>query len=52
MSKDTFAAVTAIQQEVHAMLQLPAEELSKLSHLEVQLEWKPVLSVKLHPKNS
>ena len=52
MSKDTFAAVTATQQEVHAMLQLPAEELSKLSHLEVQLEWKPVLSVKLHPKNS
>ena len=52
MSKDTFAAVTAIQQEIHAMLQLPAEDLSKLSHFELQLEWKPVLSVNLYPKNS
>ena len=52
LSKDTFAAVTAIQQEIHAMLQLPAEDLSKLSHLEVQLDWKPVLSVNLYPKNS
>jgi len=52
MSKDTFAAVTAIQQEIHAMLQLPAEDLSKLSHFELQLDWKPVLSVNLYPKNS
>ena len=52
MSKDTFAAVTAIQQEVHAMLQLPAEDLNKVSRLELQLDWKPVLTVNIHPKNS
>ena len=50
MSKDTFAAVTAIQQEIHAMLQLPAEDLSKLSRLELQLDWKPVLTARLYPK--
>ncbi|WP_374283548.1 hypothetical protein [Desulfovibrio sp.] len=52
MSKDTFAAVTAIQQEIHAMLQLPAEDLNKVSRLELQLDWKPVLTVNIHPKNS
>ena len=51
MSKDTFAAVTAIQQEIHAMLQLPAEDLNKVSRLELQLDWKPVLTVNIHPKN-
>lgn len=50
MSKDTFAAVTAIQQEIHAMLQLPAEDLSKLSHFELQLDWKPVLTSRIYPK--
>ena len=50
--KDTFAAVTAIQQEIHAMLQLPAEDLNKVSRLELQLDWKPVLTVNIHPKNS
>ena len=52
MSKDTFAAVTAIQQEIHAMLQLPAEDLNKVSRLGLQLDWKPVLTVNIHPKNS
>lgn len=52
MTKDTLAAVTAVQREISAMLQLPAEELSKLSHLELQLDWKPVLTVNLYPKNS
>ena len=52
MSKDTFAAVTAIQQEIHAMLQLPAEDLNKVSRLELQLDWKPVLTVRVSPKKS
>ena len=52
LSKDTFAAVTAIQQEIHAMLQLPAEDLSKLSRLELQLDWKPVLTTRVYPKKS
>ena len=52
MSKDTFAAVTAIQQEIHAMLQLPTEDLNKVARLELQLDWKPVLTVNIHPKNS
>ena len=52
MSKDTFAAVTAIQQEIHAMLQLPAEDLNKVSRLELQLDWKHLLTVNIHPKNS
>lgn len=51
MSKDTFAAVTAIQQEIHAMLQLPTEDLNKVARLELQLDWKPVLTVNIHPKN-
>ena len=52
MSKDTFAAVTAIQQEIHAMLQLPAEDLNKVSRLELQLDWKPVLTARVYPKKS
>ena len=52
MNSATCNTLSNLKEEMHAMLQLPPEDLAKIDHIEWELDWKPVLTSRLYPKNS
>ena len=52
MDSDTRDAISSLREEMHEMLQIPSEDLAKIDYIEWKLDWKPVLTVNIHPKNS
>ena len=42
MSPEMSNALSEFKEEVHSILQLPPEDMVKISHIDCQLDWKPV----------
>ena len=51
VKSETLEAISQLEKEIHQVLQLPPEDRAKIDHIEWRLDWKPVLSVSLFPKN-
>ncbi len=51
VKSETLEAISQLEKEIHQVLQLPPEDMAKIDHIEWRLDWKPVLSVSLFPKN-
>lgn len=47
---DDRKVITHINEEIHAMLQLPPEDLAKVDKIELKLTWRPELTVHVYPK--
>ena len=50
MNSEVRDALSNLKEEMHAMLQLPPEDLAKVDHIEWKLDWKPVLTSRIYPK--
>ena len=50
MNSETRNTLSSLKEEMHAMLQLPPEDLAKVDHIEWKLDWKPVLTSRIYPK--
>lgn len=52
MDHDARDSIFRLREEIHEMLQLPPEDRANIDHIEWMLDWKPVLTVRLYPKES
>ena len=50
MNSEVRDALSNLKEEMHAMLQLPPEDLAKVDYIEWKLDWKPVLTSRIYPK--
>lgn len=50
MIHDTREAFSSFREEFLEALQLPQEDLAKIDHIELNLDWKPVLTARIYPK--
>lgn len=49
---EVLEAVSNFTNELHQMLQFPPEGMAKIDHIELRLDWKPVLTANLFPQKT
>lgn len=52
VNHETLETISQLGKEIHEFLQLPPEDMAKIDHIEWKLDWKPVLTARLYPKNT
>lgn len=50
MASEACEALNCFKHEMMEVLQLPKEELDKVDHIELRVEWVPKLTARVYPK--